>query len=138
MDLSGHSLSISAAHRIFPRSTPPSPPRFQTPSISTCMHASASCLLNRRSYLLGSLHSGTTPAPLLGIPFLYLTINHLQITLSLIDDISRPYHHQHRLSRRCMSSAAANGMTRQVVPVPFLRQLPHGAFCGAFPIPRPG
>jgi len=34
-----------------------------------------------------------------------------------------------------MLSAAATDMTRQVVPVRFLRQVPHGAFC-AFHIPR--
>jgi hypothetical protein len=59
-------------------------------------------------------------APPLHLPR-FLAFSHptfLCLTLSLIDDISRPNHQQqHRLSRRCMSSAT--GGRDPAVPVPF-------------------
>ena len=145
MDVSGDSLYISASHRTFPRSTPPSPPRFQTPSISTCMHPRASLFSIAEATLLAL----SAPAPLLPrflafpIPSLYLlTVQSItcrsKFTLSLIDDISRPYHQQHRLSRRCKSSAAAICTNPTLCLCPYLRQAPHGVLYSAFPIPRPG
>jgi hypothetical protein len=129
MDLSGHSLDISAPTiepSLFPRSSGRSSPRFETPSISICLHLYA-CHRSSQSQKLLS------PASWHFFPYLYCTITQVPSVLesrSLIDHISRTYHHQHRLSRRCMSSAVATAGT---ACVPFLAPSSTWGKCAHFP-----
>lgn len=134
MDLSGHSLDISAP-TIEPSLDQVAGlhPDSRQPSISICLHLYACHRSSQSQKLLSWLSSWHF------LPYLYCTITQVPSVLesrSLIDHISRTYHHQHRLSRRCMSSAVATGPTGTAC-VPFLAPSTTWGKSCAFPIPRP-